>query len=203
MNEISESWHHSPDWVRSLAGSNLEPGESALTWFEPDLDTELHYTPGTVVLTDRRILSFTWERGARVNGKSGTTPKSFQSWSIGPEVQLTPRESAGVGRLELFTSSHLAATWRYTMSRSSGAHRVVDRFDALQRGIAPTVTEQTQTAVTGECPVCGSPMREGASTCVECGASLTRKPVWSLLRLFSVAPKYLWAIILGFILTLA
>lgn len=204
MNEISELRQHTPDWVRTLAEQNLEPGESALTWFEPDLDTELHYTPGTVVLTDRRVLSFTWERGAPVNGKSGTTPKSFGSWSIGPEVQLTTRESAGVGRLELFNGSQLVATWRYTMSRSSGAHRVVDRFDALQRGIAPKATEQTQAqAVTGECPVCGSPMRAGASTCGECGASLTRKPVWSLLRLFSVARKYFWAIVLGFFLTLA
>ena len=34
----------------------LEPGERLLAWFAPDLDAQLNFTEGLVVLTDRRVL---------------------------------------------------------------------------------------------------------------------------------------------------
>jgi ATP-binding cassette subfamily B protein len=43
------------EW-RSDLEARLEPGESLLAWFSPDLDTRLHFCEGLVVVTDRRLL---------------------------------------------------------------------------------------------------------------------------------------------------
>ena len=202
MNEISQIWASTSPWIRSLVEPKLTGGETVVTWFEPDLDTTLRYSPGLVVLTNRRILAFAWEQEASSSGRAGTAPKSFQAWNIGPDLAFVARDQGGVGRLELSNAHELVAHWRYTMARASAARRLVDQFDSVRQGIPPLPIAADLPAVTTECPVCSAPMREGATACAECGASLTRKAVWSLFRLLSVGRKYLWMSMVGFLLTL-
>jgi ATP-binding cassette subfamily B protein len=45
-----------PNW-RGQLDSQLESGERVIAVFEPDLDTQLDFADGIVVLTDRRLLA--------------------------------------------------------------------------------------------------------------------------------------------------
>ncbi len=204
MTDPMETWAGSPEWVRTLAGSKLEPGESPLTWFEPDLNHRLFYAPGLVVLTDRRVLSFEWDPAKSPNGRHPEDASSLRVWPLHSVSSISTRDQSGIGALELFGPDGLLAWWRYTVARAPAARRMVERLESLRRGggaLAPVSTELP--AITGECAVCAAPLRAGDSTCRECGASPSRPPVRSLLRLFSVARKYLFMSVLGFFLTLA
>ena len=48
----------------------LDPGETVLAWFEPDLDTQLRYASGLVLVTDRRVLTTQGGGGAGVGWHS-------------------------------------------------------------------------------------------------------------------------------------
>ncbi len=45
-----------PAESREEFAGQLQDGETPLAWFEPDLNEELRYARGLVVLTDRRVL---------------------------------------------------------------------------------------------------------------------------------------------------
>ncbi|MCC7153171.1 MAG: ATP-binding cassette domain-containing protein [Bryobacterales bacterium] len=203
MRELTIAAGSLPAWVRTLAGAHVPAGEAVLTWFEPDLDAQLRYASGLVLLTDRQVVSLEWS-GSRANGKSGGPPRTVKQWPIDHDSEFKCKDQAGVGRLELVRQGEVLASWRYTMARAAGAHRLADRWEAEVRGekVAPEETKAAETANI-ECPVCGTPSPVGSSTCASCGASLSKKAVWSLFRLFGVARKYFWMTLLGFVLTLA
>jgi len=194
MSEIAETWASCPAWIRTLVEGGVDAGESPLTWFEPDLSPQLRYAAGLVVLTDRRILYF----DAPSNGS-----KPCQFYSLDDDVQLVARDHAGLGTLELVKGGEIQIWWRYTVARAASARRLVERLEALRRGITPQAAPAVETVSVTECPVCGAPIPAGENACRECGASLAKPPLRSLLRLFTVARKYLGMGILGFILTLA
>ncbi len=203
MNEISELPAGCPPWISTLVAQHLDPGESFITWFEPDLDLTLKYAPSLVALTDRRVLAFEWHPGEKpASAPIPVPPKLLQQWEIQAGFALSSRENAGVGRLELANDSGPVSSWRYTVARAAGARRIADRLDSLHAGLLPQVTAKTSSTAFTECSVCGAPMREGETICGECGASVSQKPVWSLFRLLHVARKYLWMSVLGFFLTL-
>ncbi|HEX5470792.1 MAG TPA: hypothetical protein VFW73_02845, partial [Lacipirellulaceae bacterium] len=47
---------HPPTWLSQLE-QQLSPGEMVITFFEPDLDGQLHFADSLVVLTSEHILS--------------------------------------------------------------------------------------------------------------------------------------------------
>lgn len=203
QTESADTWAACPDWVRGLLAETLEAGETPLTWFEPDLDSRLHYASAVVVLTDRRLLSYQWPEGARQNGRPAGEPTSRQSRVLSPDLELVQKDNTGVGKLELTLAGELICIWRYTAARAAGARRLSDGLSALQRygivGAAPAVARPA----TLECATCGARFRVGEGSCPECGTSIAKSPMMSLLRLFTVARKYLWMGLLGFALTLA
>ncbi|MBL0157312.1 MAG: ABC transporter ATP-binding protein [Bryobacterales bacterium] len=203
LTESADTWAACPDWVRSLLAETLAPGETPLTWFEPDLDCRLHYAPAVVVLTDRRLLSYQWPGGTRQNGRPAGEPESRHAWTLSPQLELVQRDNTGVGKLELFLAGELISTWRYTAARAAGARRLSDGLSAFQRygkvGASPVAVRPASL----ECATCGARFRVGEVSCPECGASIAKSPMMSLLRLFTVARKYLWMGLLGFALTLA
>src|SRR5262245_32045844 len=81
-----------PEWQAAL-GSQLEPGEEPLAWFEPDLDALLRYDRGLVVLTARRVLT------AEAGGAR------WQSLARLPGSRLRTTEHGGAGLLELLGPS--------------------------------------------------------------------------------------------------
>jgi ATP-binding cassette subfamily B protein len=90
--------------------------ENVLATLELDLDARLHFVKGSVVLTDKRIVSE--ELGLS------------REWNLHPELQLHHHDHAGVGHLELVDSSGLLATWRFTLGHNLDAMRLVNAFYA-------------------------------------------------------------------------
>lgn len=203
MTEPGETWTDCPSWVVSLVGEKLEPDETPLAWFEPDLTARLRYAPGLVALTTRRVLAFEWEPGARPNAKPPVPPSTYRSWPISTGIVAACSDNAGIGTLELLNADGLVAYWRYTVARAAGARKLVEHLEGLQKGIVPKAKPVAPAAVTTECSVCGFAIRAGENACSQCGASIARPPIRSLFRLLSIAKSYWFMSILGVLLTLA
>jgi len=102
-------------WREQLSGQ-LDEGESLLGWFETDLDLRLHYAPGLVALTDRRLLASlpTGENteltsAGATNSQANGKAARWRSWLLSADLKLSAADQAGVGTLELLneTSSWL------------------------------------------------------------------------------------------------
>src|SRR5262245_8606555 len=86
LNHPERPWQTLSQHSRDEIAGQIGPGETLLAWFEPDLDSRLHYSPGLVVLTDRRVLA-----------RDGAASSGWQSWGLEADVRLVSEESAGVG----------------------------------------------------------------------------------------------------------
>jgi ATP-binding cassette subfamily B protein len=203
MNDVTDPWAGCPAWIKSVAERDLADGEAPLAWFEPDLDAGLRYTPGLVVLTAKRILSYEWEAETARDSRGEVAPKERKSWDLKTGAELRVRDHAGVARLELCDESSCLASWRYTVARSPGAHRLADRLDSLRRGLPPpktalAVAEQTTT----ECEICGATFLAELTACPDCGNSQARPPVRALARLASFLRNHVGMTLLGLVLSL-
>src|SRR6185437_11212885 len=145
-----------PEW-RAAVPARLGAGERLLCWFTPDLNTQLHYAEGLVVLTDRRLLAAEPGDGTL----AGADRAEWACWELVPDLALSLRDRAGLGTLELRDSRARLAHWRFTLARGAGAHRLLDRFEALQRG--ETVEESAPEVMS--CPSCGEPVPAGQAEC--------------------------------------
>src|SRR4051812_21884417 len=81
-------------------------GETPVAWVQTDLDDNLRFAPGFVLLTDRRLLSFPAATG-------GVAAKP-SAWLLNAGVSGVAQDHAGLGRLELFEGDARPARWRYT-----------------------------------------------------------------------------------------
>src|SRR5262245_11700910 len=183
LSATTDAWESlSAGWRRRVEG-RLEPGEVLLAGFEPDLDRRLHFAPGLVLLTDRRVLA-----------AEGPAPEVWSSWRLGPEVDLSAVDQGGAGTLEVLGPSGRLACWRYSAGRAGAAQRLVQRLAALRAG---------RDAETSVCPSCGAVIRPEAGGCAGCSAGPAQAPVSALYRLAGVARARARLIVLGFALTLA
>jgi ATP-binding cassette, subfamily B, bacterial len=102
-------------------GLTLAPGESVCTSFSPDLDEQLRYSQGEVVLTSARIC---WRKQGR-------------SWSqvrLGENVALEHTEHAGLGELRLRDKGKIVARWFHTLAVAESAMHLIDAFEAQLLG---------------------------------------------------------------------
>ena len=200
MTETVDMWTATPAWARPLVEARLKPGETALTWFEPDLNEALNFAPGLVVLTDKRVLSYAWPSGTEPD-KRANTAQSFDSYPLDEQSRFQSKDHAGLGRLELLNATSRAAFWRYTVARAEGVRRISERLDALQRGLhVPVAAPHT---AENECSLCGAPFDPKLRACPECGNAPSQTSIRSLLRLIGFARHHLPMSILGFALTVA
>ena len=81
MTELADMWIATPAWAQPLVEARLNAGETALTWFEPDLNPELNFAPGLVVLTNKRVLSYCWAPGTELDKRPDTTP-SYDAYPL-------------------------------------------------------------------------------------------------------------------------
>jgi ATP-binding cassette subfamily B protein len=160
-------------WREALT-ARLAKGEAVLGWFAPDLDRELRYADGLVVLTDERVLAA---------GPEG----QWSSWPLREIEEVHARDRAGVGTLELHGPGGRLAYWRYTAHGVAAAHALADRFEILRR-------EGPDAAAGGV----GTPGEEPDAPRLDSAPRLS-----SLLRLIGFARPHARAIVLGFFLTLA
>jgi len=167
--------------------------ETLLAWFETDLDARLHFAPGLLVLTDRRLLS-------RQPGSDAWTDHP-----ISADQMLHLFDHAGVGGLELVQGTgkdqSRRALWRYTLGNNPAALRLLAQFERqieiLKTGQAPAAIDETL------CPKCKTPIPLDQDDCPVCTRELHTPPsTWTLFRLWRFAKPYQGQLLAGFLLML-
>jgi ATP-binding cassette subfamily B protein len=169
--------------------SLLEPGEKVLAWLEPDLDSNLCFTPGVLFLTSGRLIS------------RESVAHDWAIFSITSTQSLQRRDHAGVGTIELFDAELRLGVWRHTLGMAPAVGRLGELFTQLQQKLADPLHAPEATAAS--CPTCGTPYAPDQDECAVCDTEQVG-PVdtWALLRLARFARPYKLSLIVGFILTL-
>ncbi|HYR24896.1 MAG TPA: ABC transporter, partial [Aquabacterium sp.] len=173
----------STDW-------SLVPGENVLASLTVDLDAQLRFAEGQLVLTDQRILS-------RAAGQT-----TWRAWPLSPSLSLHHLDHAGVGTLELHDSQTRLAVWHFTLTAQLQILRLSEQFErrlqTLRTGELPPDDE------TAQCPTCKAPLPPDSDECPVCSRELQTPPsTWVLLRLWRFARPYQGKLLTGFLLTLA
>jgi ATP-binding cassette subfamily B protein len=172
--------------------SQLFPQEQVLAWLETDLSSRLYYSPGLVIVTDKRILSTTESDGR------------WQGWFYRSGLKLTRSDQSGIGSLELLDDTSLLAKWRYTLGNDAAASRLIESFTQQLSyqltGALPLAQEQHV------CPRCqralDAPLPPGQEECAACVREASTPPsTWTLFRLWRFAKPYKMRLLAGFLLT--
>ena len=173
-------------WRRDLQ-LQLTSEENVLAWLEVDLDQQLYFAKGLLVLTRDRLI---WS----VPGEQHT----WHSLLTQPDWRLELSDHAGVGHLRLLHAQTSLPDWRFTLGRHSQANALLTRFN--QR-----LNLTSDTHKQAWCPVCHAPLASADDACRSCEAAQDEAPVstWSLFRLWRFAKPYQGQLFLGFCLTLA
>ena len=200
LNSTHDIWENVAPKLRSVLEAHLSGDENPLVWLELDLDQQLHYAQGLVVLTDRRLLSVGPAEGET---NSGTPPDNgFQSWKVDSSLALRVREQGGTGMLELIGPQSRLHHWRFTSGKVNAAHHMALRFERVQEG-DQSDEEDSAEYLAAVCPSCGALLGPEQITCPECEAAKAKPPIQSLWRLSRFAKPRALAILLGFSLMLA
>jgi ATP-binding cassette subfamily B protein len=173
------------DWRDELA-ARLAPDEAIEAWLTLDLDPQLQYANGLLVLTRQHL----WARE--------TSDASWRNWANPATLTLQQHDHAGVGSLALFSADTRLALWRYTLEQMLAAQRLATRFAQLNSA-APHASADADS-----CPTCQTPLPPDADTCPLCSREdSTPSSTWVLFRLWRFAHPYRLQLLAGFLLTLA
>ena len=177
-----------PPW-RDALQVQLRPQERVCAVLELDLDTQLRFVKGLLVITNQRLLS------------NNGTDAQWQFWPYTAGLQLQHHDHAGVGHLHLLNAEQRLATWRFTLAQNLAAIRLADQFQAQCDSVVsgrPLVQ-----APKNICPTCKAPLEPDQEECPICAKVVHTPPsTWTLLRLWRFAKPYQGQLLLGFILTL-
>jgi ATP-binding cassette subfamily B protein len=197
LNSTHDIWENIAPELRRVVESHLSDSEMPLVWLEIDLDQQLHYVRGLVVLTDRRLLSVGPADGAE--NVSAIIENTFQSWPVDSALTLRAREYAGTGMLELTDPVSLLYHWRFTSGKVNTAHQMALRFERLQQG-DHSDEEDSAESLAAVCPSCGALLAPDQTTCPECEAAKAKPPMQALARLIGFAKPRAAVVLFGFIL---
>ncbi len=178
-----------PAWAEQQVHAQLEPGENVLATLSVDLDAQLSFAPGLVVVTERRLL-------ARAPGETG-----WKHWDYRPGLALKHHDHAGVGCLDLVDAHARLGHWRFTLGQNLHAMRLLEQFEqqctSHLTGQAPLLDEQNL------CPSCKAPLEPEQDECPVCTKIIHTPPSTStLFRLWRFAKPYRGQLLAGFVLTL-
>ena len=185
----SEPWLNelSPD-ERAQVQTQLQADENVSALLQVDLDSQLNFVPGLVLVTNQRLLS---------RAPDG----SWQAWAYRPGLLLTHHDHAGVGHLAVNDLQGRLAAWCFTLGHNLQAIRLLDQFQI-----------QAQSAVTGlppallegrRCPSCKAPLGPDQDECPICTKVIHTPPsTRTLFRLWRFAKPYRGQLFAGFVLTL-
>ncbi|MBA5689062.1 cyanophycin metabolism-associated ABC transporter [Rugamonas apoptosis] len=180
--DVPEAW-------RSEVQAQLSSGENVASALEVDLDHQLHFSKGLVLVTPQRILS-------RAPGA-----KDWQQWPYRPGMTLRHHDHAGVGHLELVDETGRLGAWRFTLGQNLHAIRLVEQFEVLlQSKITgqPVVRDEQHV-----CPSCKAPLEPDQEECPICTKVVYTPPsTWTLFRLWRFTKPYQGQLGLGFLLML-
>jgi len=178
-----------PEAWRTTAADFLADGEPVAAWVTPDLDANLNFGRGLIVVTDRRIFA----------RDSADAP--WQAWDYRPGLTLHAFDHAGVATLELRDETSRLACWRYTLAENVHSLRLVSEFERrLESRITGRPVPPPEDAV---CPVCNTPLEPDQEECPVCNKVIHTPPsTWTLFRLWRFARPYKWRLLGAFVLML-
>ena len=178
-----------PDHWQASIQPILNQDETVLAWLETDLDAQLYFSAGLILLTSQRLLA------------KAESDSDWQQWRLSPELALQLADHAGVGSLELRDGSARLACWRYTMNHNTGALRLLGALDRLRENRSDgQVMAEDETL----CPNCKNTLPPDEETCPVCSREIHTPPsTWTLFRLWRFARPYRGQLLAGFLLTLA
>lgn len=117
-----------PPPANAAEGFELETGERVVASCRFDLDANLQFTDGSIVLTDRRLL-------ADQPASADSQPTGGRwSWRLAPGTAIDVHLRSSVGRIELSQDGRVVARWLFTPARAKGVHALEDAFDARAHG---------------------------------------------------------------------
>jgi len=177
----------------------LEPGEKVVASCRFDLDGNLRFTDGAILLTDRRLIA---DPPASADG-SPAVDGGVRSWRLDATTGIDVHLRSAVGRIELSHQGRVVARWLFTPARAKGVHALEDAFDARGHGLAPEpprLTEQAaeadETAATTAAPFGGKSDEPDLAG----GAGTSWR---ALARVLAFARPHATMAVLGIFLTLA
>ncbi len=162
--------------------------ETVLAWLETDLDENMNFSKGLLVLTESRLFHL------RHGGEN-------RQWTVEAGHALEIADHAGVGRLSLRDAHSGLAFWRYTLGQDAAARRLMQCFSecvqAAREGRIPSPPRLEN------CPGCGVALLPGEARCSACTELENRPPsTITLFRLWRFARPYKSQLFAGFLLTL-
>jgi len=179
--------------------SQLATQENVLCVLTVDLNPQLRFAPGLLVLTQQRLLAKN-EQG------------DWSSWPIRdaagvalPGLALHHFDHAGVGTLELLDGASAPtqrlASWRFTLGANVQALRLLRLFAQQQAPVRASAPDDDELPL---CPECDLPLPPDSDECPACAHQVHTPPsTWVLLRLWRFAKPYRFQLLTGFLLTLA
>jgi ATP-binding cassette subfamily B protein len=174
----------------------LESGEKIVASCRFDLDANLRFADGSIVLTDRRLVA---DPPASADGEPASAG-GLRSWRLDPTTSIDVHLRSAVGRIELSQQGRVVARWLFTPARAKGVHALEDAFDARGHGqsVAPSDAD------TGESPRPAAPAGGKSLAEDESGPPGGMGASWrALARVLSFARPHASMAILGIFLTLA
>jgi ATP-binding cassette subfamily B protein len=182
--------------------NQLLPGERPVASFGPDLDGQLNFAQGDViVLTDRRILTNSGGNGPHTPDAAAVKRPTWRVWNLHDIAELRLRENAGLGSLQLRSATALEAAWSFSAAKSAAAVQFVGAYQSIAKPDSRTLTRAVQAATI--CPSCGAKLEPPQTVCEACTPAAAPPPVRSLWRLGRFARPRAAMIALGFALTVA
>ncbi len=188
-------------WPWQQAGV-LAPGETVVATARFDLDGELQFTDGWLVLTDQRLLS---DRPASADAPAPTAGP--HCWPLDPTSRIDVHLRSAVGRLELSRGGRVIARWLFTPARAKAIHALEDAFDArLARASADPTRRQPPTAAPATEPSeerRPRPVARGRGDDDAAATAAGAGSLRALLRVVSFARPHAGMALLGGVLSLA
>ena len=168
----------SQDW-RARVQEKIPALTNVLGWLEVDLDARLYFAKSLLLLCADRL--FALEHDEQFQWR-------VREWPLTPDLQLSLKDYAGVGTLELHSRTHNMGTWRFTLGRNEHAQVFAEAFSARLNQPSPAELK------TSTQPQADALLEE---------EQLPLQGNWGLLRLWRFAEPYKGQLFLGFVLTLA
>ncbi|MEO5606807.1 MAG: ABC transporter transmembrane domain-containing protein [Polaromonas sp.] len=185
--------------------SQLASEENVLCTLPVDLDQQLRFAAGLLVLTDRRLLA------TDADGHWSSWPLSGGANAQVQALALTHFDHAGVATLELHDAGAVPpcrlASWRFTLGGNVQALRLTRLFAQQQALVRMGAAKALPSGAHDDahaCPQCNLPLPPDSDVCPACARKTPAPPsTWVLLRLWRFARPYRFQLLSGFLLTLA
>lgn len=176
-----------PSHWQTWIGPILNEHEQIHAWLETDLDGQLNFSSGLVVITTHRIFS------------RMANDENWQVWPCRQDMKLTYQDHAGVCSIELSDTHARLACWHCTLGRHQAVDQLITHFSRLITA-HDAATELTGSNVADN----ESASTEGgeSSPASDQEATATPPSTWTLFRLWRFARPYKWQLLIGFILML-